>query len=296
VDSRQVVAGAEELPMQARWLIDADMFAGYREELVAAIRAAGHEAHLIRAPQPPYRWDDVGSSYWAACPADACVIAHGDIEFVTRIRRESRWLPGAFGTVENYFCSNYYCHLGQYLLNRDYIMLPFGELRRQREFLFSTIGRDGKIFVRPDSPLKLFTGQVVARNTFERDLEFMAFYEFPPRSLVLASAPFRIEKEWRFVVAEKEIVAGCQYKHADQMSLAAGFDPQARDLAAVIAAQDYQPDPVWIVDICQTTDGQYHLLEIGGFSFADLYLCDKAAIAKAVSAAATAEWQRSASK
>ena len=144
--------------MQVNWLIDADMFEGYREELVATIRAQGHEALLVRAPQPPYRWDDVGSSYWDARPAEACVVAHGDIEFVTRIRREGRWSPGAFGTVENYFCSSYYCLLGQYLLNRDYIMLPFGELRRQREFLFSTVGRDGNIFVRPDSPLKLFTG------------------------------------------------------------------------------------------------------------------------------------------
>jgi len=50
-------------------------------------------------------------------------------------------------------------------------------------------------------------------------------------------------------------------------------------------------DPVWIIDICETQNGQCHLLEIGGISFADLYACDKAEIVKAVSAFALKQWQ-----
>src|SRR5690349_20510815 len=173
--------------MTVGWLIDAEMFESYRDDLVACIRAQGHEARLIRAPRPPYRWDDVGCSYRETFPKDSCVVAHGDIELVTRIHSERRWIPGAFCTVDHFFCSNYYCHFGQHLLNRDYIMLPFGELRRRREFLFRNMGRDGAIFVRPDSPLKLFTGQIVRDETFDADLEFMAFYEFPPESLVVVS-------------------------------------------------------------------------------------------------------------
>jgi hypothetical protein len=46
------------------------------------------------------------------------------------------------------------------------------------------------------------------------------------------------------------------------------------------------------MDICKTSDGAYHLLEIGGFSFADLYTCDKNAIVAEVSNAARAQWQR----
>ncbi|MEM7317124.1 MAG: hypothetical protein AAF497_28655, partial [Planctomycetota bacterium] len=58
-----------------------------------------------------------------------------------------------------------------------------------------------------------------------------------------------------------------------------------------IASMGYSPDPVWIIDICQTSDGEYHLLEIGGFSFADLYSCDKTDIVAAVSAVALSLWQ-----
>ena len=116
-------------------------------------------------------------------------------------------VPGVFATVENFFCSSYFPHFREYLLNRDHIMLPFADLRHRRQELFEMFGRNGKIFVCPDSPLKLFTGLVVSEETFEKDLEFMAFYEFPPDSVVVVSSPKGIVKEWRFVVANGQIVA-----------------------------------------------------------------------------------------
>jgi hypothetical protein len=278
--------------MSVGWLIDAEMFESYRDELVASIRAQGYEARLVHPPRPPYRWDDAGCGYRATFPKEACVVALDDIELMTRIHQERRWRPGAFCTVEHFFCSNYYCRFGEYLLNRDYIMLPFGELARCREFLFQTLGRDGSIFVRPDSPLKLFTGQVVKADSFDADLEFMAFYDFPPESLVVVSSPQTIDCEWRFVVANKQVVAGSQYKRAGKMELQPQFAPGAFEFASRIASSDYEPDPAWMIDICQTADGSFHLLEIGGFSFCDLYACDKNAIVAAVSKAAIAEWQR----
>jgi hypothetical protein len=278
--------------MRIGWLIDADMFEGYRDDLVAGIRACGHEVKLIRPPAPPYRWEDVGCSYRETFPPDACVVVHGDIELVARVYRERRWTPGVFGTMENFACSSYYCFFGKYLLNQDYVMLPFGELARRKDFLFEVLGREGQIFVRPDSPLKLFTGQVARRDTFTADLEFMGFYEFPPSSLVLVTTPKRIRDEWRFVVANKQVVAGCQYKIEEQLDLQPRFEAAAHELAATIAAEDYHPDPVWVMDICRTDDGRFHLLEIGGFSSSDLYACDKAAIASAVCQAALVEWER----
>ncbi len=274
------------------WLIDAQMFPRYQEELVAAIRDQGHAAKVINAPSPPFRWDDVGCSYRETFPEDACVVAHGDIELVTRIHLEGRWTPGAFCTVENFFCSSYTCWCGKYLLNRDYVMLPFGELDRRKEFLFDSLGRDNRIFVRPDSPLKLFTGQIVSRQTFAADLEFMAFYDVPPNSLVLVSSPSTLLYEWRFVVADGCVVAGCQYKRGEQMDYQANYDATALELAQTIASLGHDPDPVWIVDICKTSDDAYHLLEIGGFSFADLYACNKADVVAAVSATAAAVWQK----
>jgi hypothetical protein len=65
------------------WLIDGEMFDDYRDELVARIRAQGHDVQLALGPQPPYRWEDAGCSYRKAYPDGACVVAHGDIELVS---------------------------------------------------------------------------------------------------------------------------------------------------------------------------------------------------------------------
>jgi len=40
----------------------------------------------------------------------------------------------------------------------------------------------------------------------------MAFYRFPKESLVVVSSAQEILVEWRFVVADKKVIAGCQYK------------------------------------------------------------------------------------
>ena len=257
--------------MNVGWLIDGDMFPHYRDDLIAAIKSQGHTAKLVHAPAPPFRWDDAGCSYRETFPADHCVVSHGDIELVSKIHNEQRWRPGAFATIENYFCSNYVNHFGKYWLNRDYLMLPFGDLKRQKQLLFDTFGMDGQIFARPDSPLKLFTGQIASFESFDADLEYMGFYEFPASSLVVVSSPKTVEREWRFVAANRDIITGCLYCENGQFESKPQIDGSAKLLAQEIASCDYSPDPVWIIDICQTSDGEYHLLEIGGFSFADLY-------------------------
>ena len=66
--------------------------------------------------------------------------------------------------------------------------------------------------MRPDSPLKLFTGQLMSAETFEADLEFLGFYDFPKESLVVLGAPRTIDVEWRFVIVDREVVAGSQYR------------------------------------------------------------------------------------
>ena len=278
--------------MKINWLIDGDLFDGYRDELIAAIHDQGHTAQSHPHSQPTVFAGTISGARTATrFPRVRASVSHGDIELVTRIRRERRWTPGAFATVENFFWSSYACRYGEYLLNREYIMLPFRELERRREFLFRTVGRDDRIFVRPDSPLKLFTGQVVTKQTFDADLEFMAFYEFPIDSLVVVGAPREIEAEWRFVVADHAVVAGSRYKSGEVLDYRPEYDDNALQLATTIAALEYQPDPVWVMDICRLRDGSYHLLEIGGFSFADLYECNKADVVRAVSEVAEAVWR-----
>ncbi len=272
--------------MNVGWLIDATAFEAYHDELASAITRQGHSVVSINRPNPPYQWTDTKNAYRKAFPSGSCVVAHGDIDLVLRVRADNFWTPGVFASVERFFCSHYYSHFGKFLLNRDYIMLPYAELPRCQDFLFDSLGQEDTLFVRPDSPLKLFTGMTISRPTFQRDFEFMGFYEFPVESLVVVSSPKRIVSEWRFVVVDRTIVSGSQYVEAREKISRTANDPKALDFAQSILDVEYEPDPVWVLDVCQTDDNHYHLLEIGGFSFSDLYATDKELVVQAVSAVA----------
>lgn len=276
--------------MSVGWLLDASVFDSYHDELADAIVRNGFVVKSINRPNPPYGWDDTDSAYRRAFPDGSCVVTHADIDLVNRVRSDARWSPGAFATVDHFFCSHYFPHFLKYLLNHDHVMLPFSALAPRSKELFDRFGRERRIFVRPDSPLKLFTGLVVSRDTFEKDLEFMAFYEFPGESLVVVSSPKSILKEWRFVIADQQVVASSEYKEGEMLVARPGADDIALTLAREILDDGFAPDPVWVMDICETTGHQFHLLEIGGFSFSNLYACDKDAVVQAVSRVALRIW------
>lgn len=273
------------------WLVEAEMFPDYRDELLAQIIQQGHAAKVV--PEIPfgYRLNDIGSPHLQMFPPDACVVFHGCIEIANSLSEQSPWVPGVFCNWPNYECSTYYCHLARYLVNADYVLLPFGELQRRKDYLFSSIGKDGCIFVRPNSPQKSFTGQVARSDSFERDVEYMAFYDVPPQAIVLVSSPKQLVKEWRFVVASQTVVAGSRYKSDGKLDKVADSDAGALKLATEIASQAFQPDAVWVMDLCQTDTGDYHLLEIGSFSCAELYACNMTDVVREVSRVAMQEWE-----
>ena len=272
--------------MSVHWLLDPSVFETEHVDLAAAIVRQGFSFKDVNRPPLPYRWEDTKSAYRQLFPRGACVVTHADIDLVMRVRADDNWTPGVFASVERFFCSHYFAHFGRFLLNRDYALLPFAELLRCSDFLFDTFGREGRIFVRPDSPLKLFTGLVASQATIERDVEFMGFYDFARESLVVVSSPKPILREWRLVIADGQIVTGSKYKEGDENVRRPGVEPDVVAFAQGVLAGGYAPDPVWVIDICQTADNEYHLLEIGGFSFAGLYACDKDAVVEAVSAVA----------
>jgi ATP-grasp domain, R2K clade family 3 len=277
--------------MQVGWLLHGDVFAEYHDELTAAIRACGHHFVSLNRPRAPYDSDDLHNGYRNAFPSGSCVITHADIDLVLRVRAAACWTPGVFATLPNYFCSHYFTYLQPYLLNGECTFLPFAELVSQKESLFDRFGIDGAIFVRPDSPLKIFTGQTTTYESFVKDVEFMGFYEFPRDSLVVVSSPKMIEHESRFVVVEGKVVAGSKNRVGNEIRLSSP-DVDSLRLAQQIAQCGFQPDSAWVMDICRTTDGRYSLLEIGAFSFANLYGCDKRAVVEAVSETAFSAWQK----
>ena len=269
--------------MQAKWVIEDDAFPEDMTPLLDALKRQGIEYKTV---QYQHSCDICLELY----PGEDCVIFQGSLRLARQLRKKAKWIPGVYYNVPKYECIAYYAHLGKYLVNGNYIMLPFGELLRQKEFLFEHLSCDRAIFLRPSRGDKIFTGQIVYKEKYEDTIDRFGFGQIDPEEVVVVAEPRNIAAEWRFIVVDGKIITGSQYKENDRVAIAAGYPVEAFDLASRIVCE-YNHDQAFVVDICLTKSGIYALMEVGCFSCAGLYQCDRDVIVKSVSEAAVKEWQ-----
>lgn len=270
--------------MKAKWLIEDDAFPEDIRPTLEALERLGHEYKIFE-----YKISDLDDSFLELFSPEDCVVFYGSLQLAKRIRRKAPWIPGVYYDVPKYDCTAYYPAIGEHLLNENYLMLPFGELVRRKEFLYQTLGQDRALFVRPNRGDKTFTGQLVYKEKFEKEVELFDFGQVRADDLVVVAEPRLIAYEWRFVCVNGTIVAGSQYKENDRVAVDSSYPQEAFDFATEMA-QKYQPEPAWVIDVCKSF-GEYSVMEIGCFSCAGLYQCDRDAIIESVSTVALEEWE-----
>lgn len=266
--------------MNVSWLIENDIFDD-QDSLVEEITLQGFEVKIF--DDPSVKAEDCLSLF----DRTGCVVFYGSLQVARRLQRLAGWVPGVFCDLQRLECTYYYPRFGDLLLNSEYVMVPFGELRRMKDFLFKVVGVENKVFIRPSSGFKLFTGKVVSKDSWEKDLELFDFYDVNPERVVVVAKPHYILGEWRFVIVDGKVVSGIKYEGASTASL----DVVSQYAQSAIDISGYQPDPAWTIDICQKNDGNFYVLEVGSFSCAGLYNTPKRAIIKEVSRVALREWK-----
>jgi hypothetical protein len=272
--------------VNVKWLLENGMFDEKEPQIVKSIKDAGSECVLLDFAH--YMPDSV---FLDLFEEEDCVVVHGSLQFITRIRRAAKWIPGAYCNLDAYECNYYYPRVGEYLLNRNYIMLPVGELARQRNRI-SRLYESSKIFVRPSSGFKYFTGCVIDLDNWEKDSRNIYCYNIEPEKVVVVAPVYPIETEWRFVVVGDTIITGSQYMSRGEIAHAPGYPQEAFDYAqGVVQKTEYRPDRVFVIDVCQIFQGDFFVVEFGGFSTCGMYENDWSKIVPAVSAAALKEWE-----
>jgi len=271
--------------MRCKWLLERDVFDDLLDKMAAEIDRQGMEVCA-----KGYRCTD--ELNLSCFDKRDCVVFWGSLEFARRLNHLAPWIPGVYCNLDTLRCSTYYAFLDQFLLNQRYGFYPFQALHKSRDFLFETYGRDGKLFIRPDSGYKIFHGQVTNEKHYEADLNLMGFYGPKPEELVLVAEPQELEKEWRLVVVNGKIVSGSEYQpYVGKMP---EFDPPPIEVIAFggkIASAGWQPETAWVMDICRTKNGDLRLIEINSFSCSCLYGCELEPIVREVSRVAETEWK-----
>jgi hypothetical protein len=267
--------------MKAKWLM---LLYGYDHELNAihaAIERSGREVKCLK-----YVPHDRDSVY----PENDCVVLNGPIFLVMDAMKNRGWVPTAWMDMEVLSCRSYYSAWGDHLLQKDYLMLPLGEVRRRRDWLYELLGNDGTLFVRPDANSKRFDAEKIARENFEAWSQQLDRAMIEPSALCVVSRPRPIEIEWRMIMRRGKYVTGSSYRVEGEVDRTVPPTADVVRFSEKIAAIPFEGlPPVYVLDVC-VTKGEFAVVEMGSVNVAGYYNCDHDAIIEAVSKEAEAEW------
>lgn len=211
------------------------------------------------------------------------------IRGTTKFIRETynRWaeyckMPGLLH-LDNYQCSNYYLEIPEEkLLNSDFLLLPWWKLKRSRYNVFEYLNAD-RLFIRPNSGEKLFTGTTIGHKWFKKELEIiegLPSSNFDQQDLVLVSSFKDVWNECRFLMQKNNIISFSPYGDWET-------DENIEDFSIVniygdlVASNRYYPDSFYTIDVCMTPGGP-QIIELNSFVSAGLYEMDYSLVVKAV--------------
>jgi hypothetical protein len=240
--------------------------------LATAIESLGFELKMLR----DFRvadWKDI----------EGPVMFQGSINMADiMVHTMTKAYPVSWKSKKNFLCSTYYPHFGSLLFNDYYVMLPLSEFHRQKFFCYGTFGKETKVFLRPDSGEKTFTGQLVDLQDHEEFINLCKSLGIE-HELVIVSTPKNIRGEYRFVVSEKGIIAQSTYQFQGLRTIIPSTPKGAREMCEKVIAVGWHPAPVYCVDIAEDNDGKFWLLELTSFTSAGLYACNPTDIVREVS-------------
>lgn len=271
------------------WLIDDRLTESAYETgfptLADAAREQGHVVHVTKYKPFSENADSIPFE------AGSCVITHGTIEFCKQVEKQygRLWTPGMYFNSNVKSFSRYAIHLADDLLNQWYYLLPYAEFVRRELADFE------HVFVKPESGLKEFTGQVIKGEYFHEDISKLAPYgPIDPHALCVIAPAKEIMAEFRYIICEGKVVTGSEYRWGNKLDVRIDTHPLCDALAQKVAEAEWQADSVYVCDVALLEEAasayQYaKVIELNAFSSSGLYACDTRKIVEAVSAAAARE-------
>jgi len=227
----------------------------------------------------------------------ACVVTHGTVQFCKQIEKYygGMWQPTMYFNANVKSFVKFAVHIGEDLLNSDYVILPYGEMIRRWSDTESFY--NSAMFIKPESGMKEFTGQVIHSETLEDDLKKLSPHA--PIDLdtlcVLADAK-DILAEFRYVICEGKVITGSEYRWDNILDVRRDTHPICDAMAKKIADAEWQADTVYVCDVALVDSQPYaggtkeaKVVELNAFSSSGLYACDTYKIVEAVSKAAERE-------
>jgi len=268
------------------WIVDTQILEGRHviDDLLPAITSSG--ANLYTTKYIPFSDDiDFGPEAFQTQPT----ILYGTIGFVKRCKIP--YIPGAYGFTDQMNCNHYYAHIpNEWLLNSDFVILPFNVIKNDVNRVFELFEKD-QFFIRPISGYKTFTGFVVTSENYKH--EFNASQQTTsvmPDTLCLVASAKHLKGEFRFVIGAGEVIDGSEYRWDNKLDIRHDYPSEAWEMANKMAKFSWQPDSVYTCDIAISENGA-KIVEINAFACSGLYACDKKLVVNRINEIAEKEWR-----
>ena len=269
--------------MKVTWVIENGVFSGSGTAVSNAAKAAGHTV----VPWDDRWWSDTQWPELSTGP----VVFRGCLENAARVATEIAWKPGSFCDTAAFACSAWYPNAKPWLIHDEWKATTVKELTDDPAKVLSSTGITGSVFIRPDSPLKPFSGRVLAVDAISlRSLDHGFYYDDLDLPVIVATVK-SVSREWRYVVVDGQVVAGSSYEADSRKATSDDPGGESWAFAQSVAESLKAPDSVYVVDVCEA-GGELRLLELNPFSGADLYACKADIVVEEVSRCAEEEWKR----
>jgi hypothetical protein len=252
----------------SHWIIQDKVFGEETDRLIEALKNANVGHSIVAGP--------------AEVDYSGHVFFRGSIDFVETCRsRIERWRCLDW-KVENFSCSDYYPLFGAHcwLLNYDAVWMPWRYFKLHGDLLFDRFGCD-KLFIRPDSGRKIFTGTTIGKKWFFKEAEVIeglpSTKDLNDNTMILVAKAKNIEKEARFLLGPTGVISCSWYNGAGSQR---EMDIMAQD---AMEAYSYHFGTFMTVDMCYLKDEiMPNIVEVNSFESAGLYDMDMNKVVEAV--------------
>jgi len=141
-----------------------------------------------------------------------------------------------------------------------------------------------KYFIRPNGDGKEFDGQVGTYQEIKEMLERYVQYDnrLDEDSEVLIGPAYNIYKEWRLYIVGGKIITASRYRKDFKLSKSSEDIPESMINFAEECIASYKPHENFALDICNTHDGEYYIIEAGCLNSVGFYHCDINKLFKAI--------------
>jgi len=244
------------------WVLEKDVFS-YRQEAEMLDWLKENEVPYHQVKIIPFIHEIDGNVPDLGGP----VVVYGSIGS-QKLADQQGWVPGVFtGPEINETILQE--KFGTMYLNSDAEVCKFRELASRV--------KSGSVFIKPNTDTKEFAGTVVTAEKLREWVDGMMKSGYIEESFldndVLVSQPKEIGCEWRIVVVDGKIAAHSVYRQYGILKPEIWLPEDAKTFV-LSAVGVYNPLPVYVLDVCQVTDGSFKVIEMNTFNSAGWYACD----------------------